>query len=225
MPFNEAKEHAPGRLHTVFADPYTAFDNSVTERRLHLNIAIEALLGQAMADSQLTLDVVHGWENGECDPGDLQHSSHRFDSLDDLRQVAERYRKAVEAQEALPQDATSLIAEPLAKAIAETVANGQALDEESRTIPARWPAFANGLILYTYFKMYHRLTYGEDDPYRSIRCETVDGLREIHEFHVEEGRFAVLLPAEDATFDTVLTLHESQLEPVLQLFEKFQIGV
>lgn len=51
-----------------------------------------------------------------------------------------------------------------------------------------------------------------------------DGLREIHEFHVEEGEFAVILPAENDTLDTVLTLHESQLEPMLQLFEKFQIG-
>nr|WP_299246375.1 hypothetical protein [uncultured Halomonas sp.] len=224
MPFNEAKEHAPGRLHTVFVAPYTAFDNSVTERQLHLNVAIEALIGQAMADNQLTVDVIHGWENGECDPGGLQHSCHRFTSLEDLRQVAGRYRTAVETQEPLPRDTATLIVEPLAEAIASAEANGQTIGDETRTIPARWPAFTNGLTLYTYFKMYHRLTYGEDDPYRSIRCETADGLREIHEFHVEEGRFAVILPAEDATLDTILTLHESQLEPVLQLFEKFQIG-
>ncbi|MGC3873442.1 hypothetical protein ACPF7Z_09245 [Halomonas sp. GXIMD04776] len=224
MSFNEAKEHAPGRLHAIFTDPYSAFDNSVTERQLHLNVAIEALLGQPMVGNQLTLDVVHGWENGECDPGNLQHSCHRLASLDDLRQIVERYRQAIEAQEPLPRDTTSLIAEPLAEAIATAQANGQDLDEDTRTIPARWPAFAKGLTLYTFFKVYHRLTYGEDDPYRSIRCETSDGLREVHEFHVEEGEFAVILPAENDTLDTVLTLHESQLEPVLQLFEKFQIG-
>lgn len=32
--FNEAKEHAEGRLHHIFADPYSAFDNLVTERTL-----------------------------------------------------------------------------------------------------------------------------------------------------------------------------------------------
>ncbi|WP_048306740.1 hypothetical protein [Halomonas sp. PR-M31] len=224
MPFNEAKEHALGRLHAIFSDPYSAFDNSVTERQLHLNVAIEALLGQAMADNRMTIDVIHGWENGECEPAELQHSSHSFASLDDLRQIARHYRNAIEAQEPLPRDTTSLIAEQLADAIAAAQADGQALDEETRTIPARWPAFVKGLTLYTYFKMYHRLTYGEDEPYRSIRCEASDGLREIHEFHVEEGEFAVVLPVEDETLETVLTLHESQLEPVLQIFEKFQIG-
>nr|WP_298414567.1 hypothetical protein [uncultured Halomonas sp.] len=224
MPFNEAKEHAPGRLHAIFSDPYSAFDNSVNERQLHLNVAIEALIGQSMADNRLSIDVIHGWENGECEFIDLQHSSHSFASLDDLRQVAQRYRNAIDAQEALPRDTTSLIAEPLASAIAAAQADGQDLDEETRTIPARWPAFVKGLTLYTYFKMYHRLIYGEDEPYRSIRCEAADGPREIHEFHVEEGEFAVILPAENDSLETVLTLHESQLEPVLELFEKFQVG-
>ena len=31
MPYTEAKEHAPGRLHAIFAQPYSAF-----EQGLHL---------------------------------------------------------------------------------------------------------------------------------------------------------------------------------------------
>ncbi|SHE45338.1 hypothetical protein SAMN02745148_00491 [Modicisalibacter ilicicola DSM 19980] len=224
MPFNEAKEHAPGRLHAIFTDPYSAFDNSVTERQLHLHVAIEALVGRPMADRRLMLDVIHGWQNGECDPSDLRHSMHRLDSLDELRQVAQRYHRAIEAQEPLPSDATSLIAEPLAEAIAAAEANGQELDEETRTIPARWPAFTTGLTLYTFFKVYHRLTYGEDDPYRSIRCETSTGMKEVHEFHLEEGEFAVIIPRATTDADSILTLHVSQLEPVLELLEKFQLG-
>ena len=225
MRFNEAKEHAPGRLHTLFTDPYSAFDNSVIERQLHLHVAIDTLIGHAMADRCLMLEVIHGWENGECDPADLQHSTHRIDSLGDLRQVAERYHRAIDAQEPLPDDATSLLAEPLAEAIATAEANGQELDEATRTIPARWPAFTTGLTLYTFFKVYHRLTYGEDDPYRSIRCETSNGLKEVHEFHLEEGEFAVIMPAPGETaLESTLTLHVSQLQPVLQLMEKFQLG-
>ena len=104
MRFNEAKEHAPGRLHTLFTDPYSAFDNSVIERQLHLHVAIDTLIGHAMADRCLMLEVIHGWENGECDPADWQHRTHRIDALGDLRQVAERYHRAIDAQERTWQD-------------------------------------------------------------------------------------------------------------------------
>ncbi len=66
--------------------------------------------------------------------------------------------------------------------------------------------------------MYHRLVYGEDDTYRCSQCETPHGLREIHEFHLEEGEFALLAPLndeQDAPY--LLVLHESQLEPIEQL--------
>jgi len=62
-----------------------------------------------------------------------------------------------------------------------------------------------------------RLTYGEDDSYRAIHCLTPQGLRETHEFHLEEGESAVIVPAESESSDSVLVLHESQLAPVLQL--------
>ena len=88
------------------------------------------------------------------------------------------------------------------------------LDSDIRLHPAKWPAFAGGLSLYTRYKVCHRLIYGEDDSYRSIRCETPVGLREIHEFHLEEGDFAVSLPHDDSpadSDDTVgLVLHAAQ---------------
>ncbi|WP_043510498.1 hypothetical protein [Halomonas sp. BC04] len=220
MPFTEAKEHAPGRLHAIFADPYTAFDNQSIERQLHLRVAIDALLLQPMAKGRLLLRVIHGWENGSFEPADLAHSDHGIGSLDDLRKAVDRYHQAFEASQPFPQDDASLLARPLEHAIIRAEANGQALDEETRTIPARWPAFDQGLYLYTFFKVYHRLTYGEDDPYRTARCLTPHGAREIHEFHLEEGEFAVISPTEEeASADTVLVLHESQLVPVLQLLE------
>mgnify|MGYP005755205679 FL=1 len=70
-----------------------------------------------------------------------------------------------------------------------------------------------------FFKVYHRLTYGEDDTYRSIQCRTPEGPREIHEFHLEEGEFAVVRPSQDAPGDSVMVLHVSQLEPVRRLLE------
>lgn len=222
MPFNEAKEHAPGRLHAIFADPYSAFDNLAMERLLHLRVAVAALIGMPLAEDKLILRVIHGWENGGFEPADLAHSDHRLGSLGDLRLVAETYRHAREAQHALPCDETSLLAEPLARAIAAAEADGQALEAETRTIPARWPAFPHGLELYTFFKVYHRLTYGEDDPYRAIHCLTPQGPQEIHEFHLEEGEFAIVVPAEGEQGDSVLVLHESQLTPVLQLLEECQ---
>lgn len=172
MPYREAKEHATCRLHAIFADPYSAFENPVIERLLHLRVAIQALVLAPMTNGNLTLRVIHGWENGGFEPADLKHSDHPIGSLGDMQQVAERYRQAFQAQQPLPYDAASLLAAPLDEAIARAEAGGQSLDEETRTIPARWPAFPQGLYLYTFFKVYHRLIYGEDDTYRSIHCET-----------------------------------------------------
>ena len=219
MPFSEAKEHAPGRLHHIFADPYSAFDNLAVERQLHLRVALQALVCEPLAGGHLTLRVIHGWENGGFDPADLAHSDKRIASLDELDRVRLHFQQAFEKAAPLPHDETSLLAGPLAEAIAAAEAKGQVLDEETRTIPARWPAFERGLSLYTFFKVYHRLTYGEDDSYRSIHYQTPDGAREIHEFHLEEGEFAVVCPAEGASGDSVLVLHVSQLEPVLMLLE------
>lgn len=217
MSFTEAKEHAPGCLHGIFADPYGAFDNRVGERLLHLRVALQALLDRPMREERLTLRVIHGWENGGCAPEDLRHSDHRLRDLAGYRAVAERYRRASETLAPLPDDAASLLAEPLATAIASAEADGLEVDAETRDNPARWPAFPWGLSLYTFFKVYHRLIYGEDDAYRAICCETPDGTRQIHEFHLEEGEFAVTLPADGAPGQSVLLLHESQLEPVEQL--------
>ncbi|MDR9439016.1 MAG: hypothetical protein RI841_05905 [Halomonas sp.] len=219
MPYNEAKEHAPGRLHAIFVDPYSAFDNAATERLLHLRVATEALILGPMRHGSLVLRVIHGWENGSFAPAALCHSDYRPRSLAALRQVADDFRQAFERQQPLPRDTTSLLAEPLEQAIAAAEASGQALDEETRTIPARWPAFKQGLTLYTFFKVYHRLTYSEDDPYRSIYCQTPGGPCEIHEFHLEEGEFAVVTPREGDGGDSMLLLHESQLASVLTLLE------
>ena len=78
------------------------------------------------------------------------------------------------------------------------------------------------MALYTLFKMYHRLIYGEDDTYRCSQCMTPLGLREIHEFHLEEGEFALLVPpAQDFMNEhSLLVLHESQLGPIEQLLEE-----
>ncbi|MFG6157618.1 hypothetical protein ACGTNG_02295 [Halomonas sp. 1390] len=218
MPYTEAKEHAPGRLHGIFVDPYSAFDNAATERLLHLRVACESLILSPMREGRLVLRVLHGWQNGSFEPADLRHSDHRLDSLAALRRVADDYRRAFELGQPLPCDGSGLLAEPLARAIA-AAEEDQALDEETRSIPARWPAFPLGLTLYTFFKVYHRLTYSEDDAYRSILCQTPEGPREIHEFHLEEGEFAVVVPREDEGSDSVLLLHESQLSPVMQLLE------
>ncbi|GHE21741.1 hypothetical protein [Halomonas urumqiensis] len=224
MPFTEAKEHAPGRLHTIFAEPYAAFDNEVPERLLHLRIAVKELLGTPMVDHRLTLRVIHGWENGGFEVADLAHSDHLIDSLEAFAEVTERYRLAFEAGAPLPRDTVSLLAHPLAQAIAAAEASGEGLDNDTRTLPSRWPAFPQGLILYTLFKVYHRLTYGEDDAYRSIRLSTSDGECEVHEFHLEEGEFAVISPPEGEQATSVLVLHESQLAPVLQLLEECPLG-
>ncbi|MFC3286010.1 hypothetical protein [Litchfieldella rifensis] len=217
MPYTEAKEHARGRLHVIFAEPYTAFDNEVLERQLHLDIALKALLQQPLATGRLRLQVIHGWENGSSEPDDLQHSDHIIASLDDLHEVANRYQQAITGLVPLPKDATSLLAKPRDIAIAKARDQGLDIDDETRDNPARWPVFEHGLYLYTFFKVYHRLTYGEDDSYRSVRCETPDGLREIHEFHLEEGEFAIVTPVETQDpGQTLLIVHEGELEPLLE---------
>jgi hypothetical protein len=78
------------------------------------------------------------------------------------------------------------------------------------------------LALYTLFKMYHRLIYGEDDTYRCTQCVTPLGMREIHEFHLEEGEFALLVPPAEHFMgeESLLVLHESQLGPIEQLLEE-----
>ncbi|RAH37682.1 MULTISPECIES: hypothetical protein [unclassified Halomonas] len=223
MPFTEAKEHAPGCLHRIFAEPYAAFDNGVPERQLHLRIALQALLEAPMREGRLTLRVIHGWENGGCAPEDLRHGDHALGKTADLRAIAERYQQALDRLAPLPGEADSLLAEPLASAIAGAEADGLEVDSETRDNPARWPAFPRGLSLYTFFKVYHRLTYGEDEAYRSIRCNTPEGSREIHEFHLEEGEFAIVRPAADEPGECVLVLHVGQLEPLSELLEMAHI--
>lgn len=219
MPFTEAKEHAPGCLHRIFAEPYAAFDNGVPERQLHLRVALQALLEAPMREGRLTLRVIHGWENGGCAPEDLRHGDHPLRETADLRALAERYQQALDHLTPLPGEADTLLAEPLARAIASAEAEGLEVDAETRDNPARWPAFARGLSLYTFFKVYHRLTYGEDEAYRSTRCETPGGFREIHEFHLEEGEFAVVRPVDGEPGECVLVLHVGQLAPMSELLE------
>ncbi|WP_458526533.1 hypothetical protein [Onishia taeanensis] len=219
MNYTEAKEHAEGRLHQIFAMPYEAFNNDVPERNLHLRLALEALLAAPLRQGRLSLQVIYGWENGAFDPADLHHHEHPLCSADDVAGLQARYREAQD----MPAAPATLMAEPLEKAIADAERT-VAIDDETRRIPARWPAFPRGLSLYTFFKVYHRLTYGEDDAYRSIRCQTADGMREIHEFHLEEGEFAVVTPQQDTEAGEVtLVLHLSQVEPVLALLRSYDI--
>lgn len=218
MNYTEAKEHAEGRLHQIFAMPYEAFDNDVPERKLHLRVALQALLGEALREKRLSLQVLHGWENGACAAEDLHHHEHKLHSKDDIAASLAYYRDALANLTPLPVDTDTLLAGPLANAIASAEQNGASIDAETRDSPARWPDFPRGLALYTFFKVYHRLTYGEDDAYRSICCKTAAGLREIHEFHLEEGEFAIIAPLpDDPAGDVKLVLHVSQVEPVLAL--------
>lgn len=220
MPYTEAKEHAPGRLHTLFADPYSAFDNEVVERRLHLRVALQALLDRPGREGRLVLRVLHGWANGEADPQALAHSDHPLRQRGDLLPVVARYQAAIDTQAPPPREAPRLLAEPLAEAIADAEARGQAIDAETRANPAHWPRFARGLTLYTFFKVYHRLTYGEDESYRVARCETPEGPREIHEFHLEECEFAVVTGlAEDERAPVILLVHAGALAPLADFVE------
>ncbi|GAA3895004.1 hypothetical protein GCM10022228_02630 [Halomonas cibimaris] len=215
MHYTEAKEHVQGRLHDLFSDPYAAFDNDSQERLLHIRVMLYLLAFCPMERGLLTLRVLHGWENGNDDPQALICTDYPLGSLEAFNAaVADFYGE---------RSATShpLLGPPLAQAIATARRGGQPLDDAIIAHPASWPAFAHGLTLYTLFKMYHRLVYGEDDFYRSSRCQTDAGLREIHEFHLEEGEFAFLLPPHSAAAreETRLILHESQLKPFQQLLE------
>lgn len=220
MPYHEAKEHAPGRLHALFTDPYSAFDNDVVERRLHLRVALRALLDGPGREGRLTLRVLHGWANGEADPQHLAHSDHSLTRRGDLLPVVAHYQAAIDEQQPLPGEAGTLLAEPLMAAIATAEARGQEIDAETRANPAHWPSFERGLSLYTFFKVYHRLTYGEDERYRVARCETPEGPREIHEFHLEECEFAVVTGIEgDDKSRVVLLVHAGALAPLAAFVE------
>ncbi|MAY71787.1 hypothetical protein [Halomonas litopenaei] len=202
MSYHEAKEHAPGRLHRLFSSPYTAFDNQTSERRLHLLLALNLLVFAPMRQGRLTLRLLDGWENGDCE----QHRLHFRDA--DIHRPQDLVNATPHTQ------SRPLLAPTLEEALSGAEANAMGLDSDIRLHPAKWPAFPGGLSLYTRYKVCHRLIYGEDDSYRSIRCETPAGLREIHEFHLEEGDFAVSLPHEDSpadSDDTVgLVLHAAQ---------------
>jgi hypothetical protein len=221
MSYSEAKEHTPGRLHELFADPYRAFENDTDERQLHIRVMLHTLLARPMKRGQVTLRVIHGWENGGFEPADLQHADFTLHSLPDFDAAVTRFATAAEKNAPLPADQTAILAEPLADAIADAEADGNALTDDIRETPARWPAFEGGLALYTLFKMYHRLVYGEDDTYRCSQCDTPHGPREIHEFHLEEGEFALLVPiSEEQDAPYLLVLHESQLGPIAQLLSE-----
>ncbi len=222
MSHNEAKEHTPGRLNELFADPYQAFKNDTDERQLHIRIMLHMLLARPMKRGQMTLRVLHGWQNGGCEPEDLQHVDYLLTSVADFKRAVQNFENASKFNTPLPADKTAILATPLEEAIAEAEAEGQDLTNDIRDTPARWPAFEGGLALYTLFKMYHRLVYGEDDTYRCSQCITPLGLREIHEFHLEEGEFALLVPSAENFIKeaSLLVLHESQLGPIEELLEE-----
>ncbi|MDT0500480.1 MULTISPECIES: hypothetical protein [unclassified Halomonas] len=219
MPFTEAKEHAPGRLHRIFTDPYTAFGNMATERLLHLQVALAELVTRPLRQRTLLVRLIHGWENGECAPESLRHGDYRLGSLDELRALEAHHRETFEYQADDTGNPGELLARPLVKAIERAEQAGLAIDEETRHNPSRWPAFTDGLALYTLFKVYHRLIYGEDAPYRSIHLRLAEGEREVHEFHLEEGEFAVITPCGNTEGESLLMLHPSQLPSMLRLLE------
>lgn len=221
MPFTEAKEHAPGRLHEIFAEPYTAFDNMTIERLLHLRVAVTELMGRPLHQGRLILRIIHGWENGGCTPEALRHHDYRLTSLDCLRTLQADLHENLEGHTENPGE---LLARPLLDAIGRTAKNGIDVDEETRRTPSCWPSFTGGLWLYTLFKVYHRLIYGEDDPYRAIQLQLPNGEREVHEFHLEEGEFAIISPIGNRDDDSLLLLHPSQLPPVLMLLENSQLA-
>lgn len=219
MRYNEAKEHTPGRLHELFADPYRAFDNDSHERQLHIRVMLYQLAVLPMQRGLLTLRVIHGWQNGGCEPDDLQYVEYPLSKLADLQRIGAIFHAPTRQASPLPSTDDALLAAPLAQAIADAQASGIPLDHDTCHQPAHWPEFEGGLALYTLFKMYHRLTYSEDDAYRSSQCHTSAGRREIHEFHLEEGEFAFLTPPERDFISeaSTLVLHESQLAPFERL--------
>ncbi len=220
MTHQEAEEHVPGRLHEIFAAPYDAFSNDAVERLLHIHIMLHLLVARPMRRRHLILRVIHGWENGSFLPDELQYIDYPLHSFDDYQRVNQAFQRAREQQAPLPSSGESLLAMPLDEAIAAARAKGQTIDDATRLTPARWPSFPKGLSLYTLFKMYNRLVYGEDDSYRSSHCMTEEGLREIHEFHLEEGEFAIVIPPgpQHKTENTLMIMHESQLSPVSTIF-------
>lgn len=222
MSHNEAKEHISGRLNELFTDPYRAFENNTDERQLHIRIMLHMLLARPMNRGQMTLRVIHGWENGGFEPEDLQHVDYPLHGVADFKRAVQEFVNAAKHNTPLPADKTAVLATPLDDAIADAEAVGQDLTLDIRDTPARWPAFEGGLALYTLFKMYHRLIYGEDDNYRCTQCITPLGIREIHEFHLEEGEFALLVPQAPNVINepSLLVLHESQLDPIEQLLEE-----
>jgi hypothetical protein len=221
MTHQEAREHVPGRLHEIFAAPYDAFSNDSVERLLHIHIMMHLLVVRPMRRRHLILRVIHGWENGAFDPDALKYMDYPLHTFEDYQLVERTFQQAREQQQPLPSNERSLLSEPLDKAIAWARAKGQHIDQETRQIPARWPSFPKGLSLYTMFKVYNRLVYGEDDPYRSSHCMTDEGLREIHEFHLEEGEFAIIIPPgpQQKTENTLMVMHESELTPMASIFE------
>lgn len=218
----EAKEHTPGRLHTLFADPYRAFNNDTDERQLHIRVMLHILFAQPLQQSSVILRVIHGWENGSFEPSELKHIDYSLTSLDDLHRVTNEFSQASQQRRPLPAEDTLLLAAPLVNLFDHAETAGSSVTEATRHTPARWPNLQGGLALYTLFKMYHRLVYGEDDDYRCSQCETPDGLRELHEFHIEEGEFALLTPATHQTpsAPTILVLHAAQLGPIEQLLRR-----
>ncbi|GEN27189.1 hypothetical protein HVA01_08350 [Halovibrio variabilis] len=222
MIHNEAKEHTAGRLNELFSDPYRAFDNDTDERQLHIRIMLHMLLARPMKRGQITLRVIHGWENGGYEPKDLQHVDYPLSNVADFKRVVRDFEYASKHNTPLPTDTTAVLDDPLTEAIANAEALGQHLPPDIRSTPAHWQTFDGGLALYTLFKMYHRLVYSEDDAYRCTQCLTSHGLREIHEFHLEEGEFALLVPPASRFMEesSLLVLHESQLDPIEQLLEE-----
>lgn len=227
MHYFEAKEHTPGRLHTLFADPYCAFKNDTDERQLHIRIMLHTLLALPMHHARATLRVIHGWENGGFEPSDLKHKDFPLASLDDFHRVVNEVSSNPQEHETSLSASTPLLSAPLASVFASAEADGIIVSDTQRSTPARWPALKGGLAIYTLFKMYHRLVYGEDDNYRCSQCETPDGLRELHEFHLEEGEFALLVPhivphnsKTPTAAPTILVMHASQLGPIGQLLKR-----
>src|SRR5690554_7945487 len=90
--FSEVKEHATGRLHQIFTDPYSAFDNLVTERHLHLQVALQELVGKPMAEGRLILRLLYGWEHGNCDPAELLQRVPHPASLNELKPLSLHYQ-------------------------------------------------------------------------------------------------------------------------------------
>lgn len=222
MSYTEAKEHTQGRLNTLFADPYRAFENNTDERQLHVRVMLYMLLARPMSRGDMTLRVIHGWENGSCEPGDLQHADYVLNTLDDVKRAVKDFDQATKQNAPLPSEDPAILAMPLANVIADAKAEGQEVTDDIPKTPERWSALEGGLALYTLFKMYHRLVYGEDDVYRCSQCQTALGPREIHEFHLEESEFALLVPlvGQPKEAPSLLVLHESQLKPIEKLLEE-----